>query len=166
MPREPVNKPQPPPQEPKLDPKTPVLAIIKTSEMELDVDHWFKKQYSLDFGLAATELPCFLEEINDHIQRFSIWASDAKRDYEWLEGQKRMKLRQDWSTTYTDKMTETTVESVLAQDQELYDEWHRFTVLKSYVDRLRETMENLRLKLQAMRSSEATRRKTIDDEPR
>ena len=163
MPREPVNKP---PAEPKLDPKTPVLAAIKTSELHLEPDHWFKKQYSLDFGLAATELPCVLEEINDHIQRFSIYASDAKRDCEWLRGQKLMKLRQEWSTLYADKMTETTVESVLAQDQELYDEYHRYVVLKSYVDRLRETMENLRLKLQSMRSSEATRRKTIDDDPR
>jgi phage/plasmid-associated DNA primase len=63
-------------------------------------------------------------------------------------------------------MTETTVESVLAQDQQLYDAWHRYSVLRGYVNRLSETMENLRLKLGAMRSTEATRRKTIDDEPR
>jgi len=110
-------------------------------------------------------LPCVMEEINDHIQKFSITMHDAKKDAEWLAGEKLMKLRQDWGTLYADKMTETTVQSVLAQDQELYDAWHRYAVLKSYVVRLSETMENLRLKLQAMRSSEATRRKTIDDEP-
>lgn len=159
--REPVNKAR----EPKIDPKTPTLAAINNDEIQLDLDHWFKKQYSLDFGMAATELPCVLEEINDHIQKFSVATADAKRDAEWMAGGKRMKLRQDWSNLYADKMTESTLEAVLAQDQELYDAWHRHAVLKSYVVRLTETMENLRLKVQAMRSSEATRRKTIDDEP-
>jgi hypothetical protein len=150
---------------PELDPKTPVLENIQNDVIHLDLDHWFKKAYSLDFGMAHTELPAVLEEINDCIQRAAIHMHRAKKSAEQLEGIKLMQLRQDWSTTYSDKMTESTVAAVLAQDKEILAEWDRYAVLKSWVNRLENTLENLRLKAGMMRSTEATRRKTLDDEP-
>ena len=150
---------------PDIDPKTPVLENIENDVIKMDLDYWFKKGYALDFGMAHTELPSVLEEINDCIQRASISMHDAKKSAEHLQGIKLMKLRQEWSTTYSDKMTEATLEAVMAQDKDILEEWHRYAVLKSWVNRLENTVENLRLKAGMMRSSEATRRKTIDDEP-
>lgn len=158
MPRKPVVR------QPEIDPDTPVLVALDNSVIKLNLDKWFKKSYPIDFGMAHTELPAVLEEINDSIQRASIAMHDAKKDAEEMEGVTLLKLRKDWATLYEDKMTEATLKAVMSQDKNIYDAWHRYAVLKSWVIRLGETMENLRLKLGAMRSFEATRRKTIVDE--
>jgi hypothetical protein len=161
MPREPVHRSR---REPELDPDTPTLEPIENDLIKIDPNKWFRKSYALDFGMAHTEIPVVLEQINDAIQRAAIAAADAKKDAEQLAGLKLMKLRQDWSNLYQDKMTEATLTAVMDQDEGLYQAWHRYSVLKSWVGRLENMMENLRLKLGAMRSFEATRRKTMDDE--
>ena len=159
MPRQPVHK------GPALDPDVPVLDKIDNEIIQLDLDKWFKKSYALDFGMAHTELPSVLESLNEAIQRAAIATHDAKKDAEELAGAKLLVLRQEWTTRYQDKMTEAVLEAVQAQDKDIYDAWHRYAVLKSWVNRLENTVENLRLKMGAMRSFEATRRKTLDDEP-
>jgi hypothetical protein len=152
------------PQQPEIDPETPVLDPIKNDIIEINLDKWFKKAYPLDFGMAHVEITSVLEDINDAIQRASVAMHDAKKSAEQLAGAKMMKLRQEWTALYSDKMTEATVNAVLAQDEDIIAEWHRYAVLKSYVQRLDNTMENLRLKLGAMRSFEATRRRTLDED--
>jgi hypothetical protein len=158
MPRQPVNR------GPELDPKTPTLEEIENELLKLDVNYWLRKTYDLDFGLAHSELTCVMEEVNDAVQKAFVLAADAKTDYEELEGATLMQLRQEWSSKQTDKMTVETLKAVMNQDKDLQKAWHRYTVLESCVKRYSNLMEHLRLKLGAMRSSEATRRRTIDDD--
>lgn len=158
MPRQPVYR------GPELDPKTPTLEEIENELLKLDVNYWLRKPYDLDFGLAHSELTCVMEEVNSAVQKSFVLAADAKMDFEELEGAKLMELRQGWSSRCGDKMTVETLKAVMNQDQELKAAWHRYTVLESYVKRYSNLMEHLRLKLGAMRSSEATRRRTIDDD--
>jgi hypothetical protein len=157
-PREPAHR------ESKPDADIPQLQSINNDLILFNADKWFKKSYALDFGQAHTEIPAVLEQINEAIQRAAIHTADAKKQAEQLEGERLMSVRRTWAATYEDKMTESTVAAVLAQDKDLMAAWHRYSVLKSWVSRLENTMENLRLKLGAMRSFEATRRKTLDDD--
>jgi hypothetical protein len=166
MKRKPVHAPPEMEIRERIDPETPVLDAIDNELIGINVDKWFKKSYPLDFGLAHIEISSVLEEINCAIQRTAIYVYDSKADAERLESAKLLKLRQEWSTLYQDKMTVETLKAVLAQDEEILAAWHRHHVLKGYLARFENMMENLRLKLGAMRSFEATRRKIIDDDPR
>lgn len=151
--------------ETKLDEDTPSIEMIDNDIATIKVDKWLRKSYALDFGVAHSELTLVMENINESLQRANIACSDAKREAEELAGETLMKTRQGWSSQFEDKMTESTVAAVLAQDKNLIAAWRRYSVLKSWVTRLENMLENVRLKLGAMRSFEATRRKTLDENP-
>ena len=137
---------------------------IHNELININPNHWMKKSYALDFGMAHTELGSIFEQIAEAVQRSMIHCAKAKKTAEELEGKKLMELRANWSTRFQDKMTEATLKAVMDQDPELIKEWNRYSVLKAWVTRFENMLENFRLKLGAMRSFEATRRKTIDDE--
>lgn len=155
MARQPTKKPEE---------QIPKLAALNTDLIVLDPDYWFRKRY-MEIGDAASELPTVIEYINESLQRASIAAADAKIDVEKLEAETYTRLRQEWSTTYAEKMTEKALEMQINQDETLIQARHNFSVLKSYVSRLQNMQENLRLKLDSMRTVEATRRKLIQDDP-
>lgn len=153
-------KPTAPPPAPEL----PVLAQIVNNIIELDPDYYFRKRYD-DIIEAASELPLVIEFINESLQRAAIAAADSKRDVQSLEAETYGDLRQQWNEKFSEKMTEKALEMAVAQDAELTKALHNYSVLKSYVTRLSNMQENLRGKLDMLRSVEATRRKLIEDEP-
>ncbi len=146
------------------EPELPVLAAIMNNIIDLDPDKWFKKRYD-DIHQAASDLPVVLEYINESLQRASISAQQSKWDVEAMEAETYTHFRQEWATLFTDKMTETSLGMAVAQDKDLQKARNNYAVLKSYVTRLANMQENLRAKLDALRSVEATRRKLIDDDP-
>jgi len=141
----------------------PKLAAINTEIMVLDPDYWFRKRYQ-EIGEASGELPTVIEYINESLQRSMIATSEAKNDVELLEAQTYMRLRQEWTSVYSEKMTEKSLEMAVAMDQTLADARHNYSVLKSYVSRLHNMQENLRVKLDSLRTVEATRRKLLVDD--
>lgn len=158
MPRQPVHR------EPELDPKTPTIEEIDNDLLKLDVNYWLRKQYETDFSFSHSELPCVMETVNNALQNAFVMAAQAKMDAEELEGAKLLELRKDWSSKYDDKMTVDTLKAAMAQDKDIQAAWSRYYVLESCVKRYTNLMEHFRLKLGAMRSSEASRRKTLDDD--
>lgn len=132
--------------------------------IELDPDYYFKQRYD-DIIKAASELPVVIEYINESLQRASINAMQAKWDIESLEGETYSKLRQEWPTRFAEKMTEDAVKHAVNMDEDLKKARNNYAVLKSYVGRLANMQENLRAKLDVLRSAEATRRKLISDDP-
>jgi hypothetical protein len=145
-------------------PKLPVLAEIINTIIDLNPDWYFRKRYD-DIQEAASELPLVIEYINESLQRAAIAAADAKRDTDSFEGETYSRIRQEWTTKYSEKMTEKALEMAIIQDKDLNEAMKNYSVLKSYVVRLSNMQENLRAKLDMLRSVEATRRKTISDEP-
>ncbi len=132
--------------------------------IELDPDYYFKKRYE-DIIQAASELPVVIEYINESLQRASINAMQAKWDIEALEGETYSTLRQEWTTRFAEKMTEDAVKHAVNMDEDLKKARNNYAVLKSYVGRLANMQENLRAKMDVLRSAEATRRKLISDDP-
>jgi hypothetical protein len=147
---------------PTPPPKLPVLQKIVNDIIELDPDYYFRKRYD-DIKLAASELPVVIEYINESLQRAAISAAESKRDLQALEAETYTRLRQEWSTIYSEKMTEKALEMAVFQDQDLSEATKSYSVLKSYVSRLANMQDNLRAKLDMLRSVEATRRRLVDD---
>lgn len=152
------------PKAPPKRPKLPSIAPIVNDVIDLDPDYYFRKRYD-DILEAASELPVVIEYINESLQRAAISATDAKRDLESMEAETYTRFRQEWNTLYAEKMTEKALEMAVLQDKELAEVSRNYSVLKSYVTRLANMQENLRSKLDMLRSVEATRRKLIEDSP-
>ena len=153
-------KPKSPPPAPKL----PVLAKIVNDIIVLDPDFYFRKRYD-DIKEASSELPLVIEYINESLQRAAIAAANAKQDVQAVEAETYSTLRQQWNEKFSEKMTEKALEMAVLQDENLSEVSRNYSVLKSYVTRLSNMQENLRGKLDMLRSVEATRRKLIEDEP-
>lgn len=145
-------------------PALPILEKIDNDIIVLDPEYFFKKRYE-DVTEAAGELPVVIEYINESLQRASIAANDAKRDLASMEAETYTTLRQDWSNRFAEKMTEKALEMSVLQDKDLSEASRNYSVLKSYVSRLSNMQENLRMKLDMLRSVEATKRKLINDDP-
>jgi hypothetical protein len=148
----------------KTEPELPVLAAIMNNIIELDLNYYFHKRYD-DIVKATSDLPVVIEYINESLQRASIEAMNAKWDVEAMEGETYMRLRQEWTSHYSEKMTEDALGHAVSMDEDLKKARNNYAVLKSYVGRLHNMQENLRSKLDALRSVEATRRKLIEDDP-
>jgi hypothetical protein len=153
------------PKRPPKAPELPVLAKIINDIIDLDPDYYFSKRYD-DIHEAASELPTVIEYINESLQRAAIGSAKAKRDLELMRAETYTRLRENWTTTFSDKMTETALEMAIVQDKNFGAATDNYAVLKSYVGRMANMQENLRAKLDLLRSVEATRRKLIDDDPR
>ena len=143
-------------------PELPVLAKIINDIIELDPDYYFRKRYD-DIHEAASELPLVIEYINESLQRASIETANKKRDLEALEAETYIHMRKEWVNLYAEKMTEKALEMAVMQDETLCKAFKEFSVLKSYVGRLANMQDNLRSKLDMLRSVEATRRRLVDD---
>jgi hypothetical protein len=66
---------------------------------------------------------------------------------------------------FAEKMTEKALDMAVLQDKTLSAAARNYSVLKSYVTRLANMQENLRNKLDMLRSVEATKRRLIEDSP-
>jgi hypothetical protein len=145
-------------------PKPPVLAKLENDIIDLDPNYYFSKRYD-DIVEAASELPLIIEYVNESLQRAACAASEAKRDLQTLEAETYGHFRREWANLFAEKMTEKALEMTVSQDKNILEATSNYSVLKSYVTRLANMQENLRIKLDLLRSIEATKRKLIDDGP-
>lgn len=152
------------PKAPAQAPELPELAKIVNNIIDLDPDYYFRKRYE-DIVEAASELPLVIEYINECLQRAACETARAKLDMEGLEADTFIDLRQRWSEIYAEKMTEKALDMAVLKNDSLAKSSQNYSVLKSYVTRLANMQENLRMKLEMMRSVEATKRKLINDSP-
>lgn len=148
----------------KTDPQLPELAKIDNDIIVINPQHWFCKRYE-DIVEAAGELPVVLEYINESLQRAAIATAQSKRNLEELEAETYTAFRQGWNEKFAEKMTEKALEMAVLRDRTFAKASENFSVLKSYVGRLAHMQENLRAKLDMLRSVEATKRRTINDGP-
>jgi hypothetical protein len=152
------------PSAPAPAPKLPKLAEIVNDIIELDPDYYFSKRYE-DVVEAASELPLVIEYINESLQRAAIAAADAKQKLSELEAEIFLDIRQRWNELYAEKLTEKSLDMAVLKNKDLSEASRNYSVLKSYVTRLSNMQENLRSKLDMLRTVEATKRKLIEDSP-
>ena len=132
--------------------------------LKLDIDYFMRKIYP-EIRDAADELPLVMESINQAMARAGGFYAQHIFKLQSLEAKTYALLRQEWGTRYADKMTEKALEMAVAQDETLIAEKERLAVLKVVIKQLANSQENVRNKLEAMRSVESTRRKLVQDDP-
>jgi len=145
--------------------KIPKLDMLDDDLIEkLDINYFMRKVYP-EIRDAADELPLIMEAINQGICKGSYHYAMGIHKLAAQEAAVYRRLRQEWSSTYADKMTEDALKMAIAQDENLIKEKERLAVLKVAIKRLTNSQENVRAKLEAMRSVESTRRKLVRDDP-
>ena len=144
--------------------KVKPLEMIKDDLLELDIDYFMRKVYP-EIRNAADELPLVMESINQGICRGGNHYASGMIKLAAMEAAAYQRLRQEWSSRFADKLTEKALEMAIAQDETLNNEKERLSILKVAIKRLTNSQENVRAKLEAMRSVESTRRKLVQDDP-
>lgn len=152
-------------------PKAPELPVLKPLVFEdytLDINYYLRADYH-DTLAAQKELPIIVEYVNQMYQE----AFRAKLQWEDHESQavaqayKRLKDPDEWASAgLQGRITEEAVKHAINLDSTVIEYRANIAHFVALTSRLRGTMENLKIKLDLLRSSEATRRLQFEHERR
>lgn len=142
----------------------PVLKKIDNNgDFVLDVDAILKRNYD-DIGYAAAQIPAIIEYINEYFQVIVEQKIIAKQEIKEAEAAAYFDLKRGkFSEVYDSKVTENALEKAAVLETTVIDAHRRYAVLAGWYQRLSGLILSLQTKLDLLRSTEATRRKLIDD---
>lgn len=138
----------------------PTLRPLDTGdESNLDLDYYLSHDFA-DVGYAMEALPAVIEYVNErrqvmredlYVQKQACKQAEAKAYFALKCGQ--------FGTLYpTIKLSETAVEHAMQLDGGVIEATRIFAILQAHAERLTTTILALQLKLDMVRSTEATRR--------
>jgi hypothetical protein len=137
---------------------------LELGDQLVDLNYYLAADYA-DAAEASAEIPAVIEWVNEHYQAFIQQKHQAKS----LVRQARSKAYFDlkgalWASRgYTGKITEKAIEAAIELEQSVIDAEDQLAIFNGWVARLFNTMENLRAKLDMIRTSEATRRAMLEE---
>jgi hypothetical protein len=134
------------------------LDLGESCEYKLDLDHWLAKEYD-DISHAASELPVIVEWVNAQLQAVSEAKIIAKHEIKEEEARAYLRLKQDTNL----KRTESAIAHLVALDDNVMQAYRRFAALAAWAQRLSQLLFSLQAKLDLVRSTEATRRKILEE---
>lgn len=145
-------------------PELPPLAAFELEGYRLDVAHYLSRDYS-DVADACAELPAVNEWINEKLQAYVEMLHVTRAELEEAEAVAYFALRKgEFTDDYAGKPTEDALKRAVALDKEVKRLAREVAVLSAWCGRLRGVQESLGMKLDLVRSSEATRRKVFGGE--
>jgi hypothetical protein len=134
----------------------PQIPSLEINGFQLDVDTLLKKEYD-DVAEACLEVPAIMDFLNDHV-----------RDVQDVISQKEALLRREWANRYFDlrlnwprpeiKPSATAISMAMDADEHLSSCQTEVDSLRSWVKRIEGLQNALKVKLDLLRTSEATRR--------
>jgi len=146
-------------------PNLPPLESITIGGFSVDVGFYLTQDYQ-DIGHAAAELPAIIEYLNVQYQIVTEQRTGLKQEVKRIEAESYFRLKRgEFRALYgEEKMTESALEKAIALDGEVVKAYQDYAVLDGWVNRLRNTILILQMKLEMTRSSEATRRALVTAE--
>lgn len=137
----------------------PVLAPVRTgADYVLDIDAYIKDSYP-DVSQAMEELPAIIEWLNEQRQIMKERMLIQKHTVKAVEGRVYFELRAGmFAEQYPLKMTESALEYAIPLDPRVEEAHRNLAVLIGHTERLTNSIMSLQLKLDMVRSTEATRR--------
>lgn len=143
----------------------PKLHPIDLDGYSLDVDYYLKHDY-IDVQEATQELPAIIEWVNVQRQVLLEQKVTKKQELKEVEARAYFDLRGGlFEERGFGKMTEVALEHAVALDENVKKEHRDFAVLVGWLSRLSTLLDALQCKLDLTRTSEATRRKLVEDTP-
>ncbi len=137
---------------------------IRLPGFELDIDYYLRKQYD-EIGEAAEEVPIIMEYISAKLQELMEQKLIARQAIKEAESAAYFFLKRGGfeEKGYGEKLTEKALEMAIPLEESVSKAHTDFSVLNGWAMRLQGAQLNLQLKLDLLRSFEATRRKLIED---
>lgn len=148
--------------------KTPQLELPPLSSFTLDgytleLARYLGMDYT-DVADACAELPAVNEWINEKLQGYIEMLYVAKKEVKEAEATAFFALRKgEFEDSYGGKPTIDAINQAVVLDPEVKKKSREVAVLAAWCNRLRGIQESLSMKLDLVRSSEATRRKIFED---
>lgn len=146
-------------------PPLPKIAPITLEGYTLDLNYYLNREYD-EVGEAALDLPSIAEWVNEQLQSFTESLQIAKVDLAEAEAEIYFKLKKgQYDEDYGGKPTADALNHAININLRVRELNHTIAVLHAWCQRLRGIQENLRMKLDLVRSTEATRRAVFDSNP-
>jgi hypothetical protein len=148
--------------------KLPTLGKIDLdlngSQFSLDLDQYFGHEYG-DIGEASTELPAILEWVNSQLHVLTERKIIVKQEIKEAEARAFFDLKEGLfeSQGLAGKTTDASVSMAVCLQPSVKDSYREYATLCGWSQRLQNLMNELQLKIDLIRSTEATRRKLTDD---
>ena len=144
-------------------PPLPKIAPITLEGFTLDLNYYLNREYD-EVGEAALDLPSVAEWVNEQLQSFTESHQTAKIDLAEAEAEVYFNLKKgQYAEDYgSEKPTSDSMNHAVNIDLRVRKLNHRIAILYAWCQRLRGIQENLRMKLELVRSTEATRRVVFD----
>lgn len=112
-----------------------------------------------DIGEAAIEIPAAVEWLNEVLQYYLSVKINDQAELTRKKAEVYRRLRDgDYEKTYSDKMTEAALERAVALDDDVRQGNANIAESEAWVERLRNTIRNLLVRLDILRTVESTRR--------
>jgi len=146
-------------------PELPPLSAFELDGYTLNLGRYLGRDYA-DVADACAELPAVNEWINEKLQGYVEMLHVTKAELEEAEAVAYFELRKGaFADDYGGKQTEDSLKRAVALDPEVKKLVRSVAVLSGWCTRLRGMQESLGMKLDLVRSSEATRRQVFGSEP-
>lgn len=144
----------------------PKLDKLELGGYALDIDYFLKTDYQ-DTHAAAKELPAVIEWVNSELQIAIEKKILCKQQVKKAEGAAFLDLRGAlWERRgYAGKQTEGAIEAAVHQEQTVVEAHENLAAWTGLVSRLSNTLLSLQAKLDLVRTSEATRRAMVEQDP-
>jgi hypothetical protein len=146
--------------------ESPALKPLDTGDtVTLDIDYFLRHDFA-DVGQAMEDLPAIIEYVNErrqvmredlYVQKQACKRAEATAYFD-LKGGRFLELYQDI------KSSETAIEHAIQLDSDVIEAHRVFAILHAHAERLTTTILALQLKLEMVRSTEATRRSLVETE--
>lgn len=158
--------PKPMPVEVAKPMSLPKLDKIELGGYALDIDYFLKTDYQ-DARSAAKEIPSVIEWINAELQIAIEKKILCKQQLKKAEGAAFLDLRGAlWERRgYAGKQTEGAIDAAVQQEDSVKEAYEHFAYWSGLTSRLSNTLISLQAKLDLVRTSEATRRAMVEEDP-
>lgn len=137
----------------------PQLDPIDTGDgYQLDIDYFLKHEFA-DIGEAMETIPAIIEYVNSRLQLMIEQKIRKKQHIKHVEAKTYMSLKTGgFEDRFAGKATETALERAVQLDDDVVKAYDDYAILVGWSTRLTNTLISLQLKLDMVRSTEATRR--------
>jgi hypothetical protein len=147
-------------------PQLPTLEPLRLDDdFQLDVNYFLRAEYT-DIGQASAELPPIIEWVNSRLQGLVEAKLIKKQEIKEVEAEVYFELNDGlFVETYSSdvKQTAAAFDRAIARDPRVKAIHREFAVLAGWVQRLTNLQFSLQSKLDLVRSTEATRRRILED---
>ncbi len=140
---------------------SPQIRPLKLGQDTVDLHHWLRKDYP-DISEASEELPGIIEFINMELQGLVERRLNLKQAIKRRAAELFLALRdpETWEQSgYKGKSTEKALEMAVDMDEDREKLIREYSKITAWVGRLEGTLEAFQVKLDLVRTVEATKRK-------